>query len=75
MSSRILKALARAGLDARPVDLTGNRRGVMVQHDYYGLYPDAEAIRKAQQARRVAARLGYESETRGHYTATLIYLN
>lgn len=72
---RITAALTAAGLlDVQPVKLTGDRRGLLVRHDYIGPYPTADALRLADAARRVADRFGLRSEERGHKSATLIYL-
>lgn len=77
MSKReqLVKALARAGLDEyKAVKMSDGGDGVIVKHDYFGLYPDAAALEKAAAAARVAARLGYKSEPRGHKSGTLIYI-
>lgn len=73
---RIIKALGRAGLvDCKPVILSGvpQKCGVMVYHDYFGPYPDRDAIQKHNTACKIATKNGMRYEQRGHYTATLIY--
>lgn len=67
-------ALRKAGLtDTRTEKLTTGHYGVFVNHDYTGLYPDADALKKHATATRIADALGLRSEKRGHCSATLIY--
>lgn len=73
MNKYILRKLHAAGLDAKPVKLTGNKNGIMVYHDYFGLYPNAETMRKHNAVENIARAAGLRSEQRGHYSATLIY--
>lgn len=74
MENRVKNALRRAGLEFSPVELTGERRGLMVLHDYAGLYPTREALERGFLAKKIAYRYGLRAEDRGHKQATLIYL-
>lgn len=49
------------------------RQGLRVDHDYSGIYPDAETFRAHGAAVQTARKAGYTAEARGHYTATYIY--
>lgn len=80
MQSAIEKALRAAGLEYKPVRIykTDSSSGetipaIMVYHNYEGPYPTRETHEKIMQAARIAARHKLHSETRGYYTATLIY--
>ena len=73
---KIIKALQRAELKQYKVvgfSDDPHKIGVMVYHDYYGPYPDREAIQKHNTACRIAIKNGLRFEQRGYYTATLIY--
>lgn len=71
----IEKALDKSGLtEWAEIELTDNRRGIMVLHDYFGLYPTKDALNRCQAAQLIASRYKCKSEPRGHKTATLIYL-
>lgn len=76
---KLIRALNRAGLyETEPVKMTASsdgtpRAGIMVKHDYSGLYPTPDALTKCAQAQEIAEKLGLASEPRGHKTATLIY--
>ena len=50
-----------------------NRQGLRVDHDYSGLYPDAETFRAHGLADQAARKAGYKAEPRGYYSATFIY--
>ena len=79
----LFKALDAAGLDPRYVELGNHNgrdgsfvpvvKGIMIDHDYMGLYPDAESREIMNAARDMAKRAGFRSEVRGFYQATLIY--
>lgn len=67
--------LVKNGLDAEIVILTRNNfpyHAIRVKHDYNGLYPDGETMRKHHAACEIARRAGYKAEQRGSYTATYI---
>ncbi len=49
------------------------RQGLRVDHDYAGLYPDAEPFRAHGLADQAARKAGYKAEPRGYYSATFIY--
>jgi len=75
MSAKIaMKQLKKLGLNARPITLTEGREGIMVEHDYTGLYPDLPAMLAHDAATAWAIKRGLYSEERGYYTATLIIL-
>lgn len=81
MQKAIEKALQRAGLEYKPVsvwatDSTNPEKipAIMVYHDYTGPYPTSETWGKIYQVRRIAARHRLNYETRGYYSATLLYL-
>lgn len=79
MNNIILRKLEKLGLQYkvvtinRPNGKTGSCDGIMVYHDYFGLYPSAETMRKHNAVENIARAAGLRSEQRGHYTATLIY--
>lgn len=81
MQKAIEKALQRAGLEYKIVQLykTDSNspetvQALCVSHNYEGLYPTQETWIKIYQVRRIAAKYHLRHETRGYYTATLIYL-
>ena len=81
MQSAIEKALRAAGLEYKPVsvwatDSTNPEKipAIMVYHNYEGPYPTSETWDKIYQVRRIAARHRLNYETRGYYSATLLYL-
>lgn len=79
MDKKLFKELARAGLNYRAVTIynyNGKEEtpGIMVDHDYTGMYPSREALQAAGVAAKIADKLHLHSEHRGHCTATLIYL-
>lgn len=81
MQSAIEKALRAAGLEYKPVRIykTDSSSGetipaIMVYHNYEGPYPTRETWLKIYDVKRIAARHHLRRETRGYYTATLIYL-
>ena len=81
MQSAIEKALTRAGFEYKPVRLYKTNSSspetvpaIMVYHDYTGEYPSAETWKRIYEVKRIAARHHLRRETRGYYTATLIYL-
>ena len=74
-TEKLIIELAKAGMsEFKAVNLTEDRRGIMVKHDYIGPIPTVDALEKGERAQRIAQRLGYKSEPRGHKQATLIYL-
>lgn len=81
MQKAIEKALQRAGLEYKPVRFYKTDSNspetvpaIMVYHDYTGPYPTSETWGKIYQVRRIAARHHLRTETRGYYTASLIFL-
>ena len=50
-----------------------DKQGIMVFHDYNGLYPDKNALENHNAVMNIARRAGLKAEQRGHYSATLIY--
>lgn len=71
---KLVSALTKVGLsEYKAVKLTSGGMGLMVKHDYIGLYPTVEAYEKHYAACKVAKRFGLSAEKRGHVTATLIY--
>lgn len=48
--------------------------GIMVFHEYNGLYPDKNALEKHNAVMNIAGRAGLHAEQRGYYNATLIYM-
>lgn len=77
-AAKIINALEKAGLhEYKSVSISGNensRRGIMVLHDYDGPYPTRESYEKHYAVEKIATRNGCRSESRGHNTATLIYI-
>lgn len=73
ITKSVINALKRAGLDYKLYTLTDGTAGVMVLHDYYGIYPQRETFAAHDTATAIATRRGLRSEQRGHYTGTLIY--
>lgn len=80
MQEKIEKALQAAGLEYKPVRLYKTDSSspetipaIMVYHNYEGPYPTRETHEKIMQAARIADRHKMKHETRGFYTATLIY--
>lgn len=74
MRAKAAAALKKAGItDFENVALTDNRPGIMVHHNYNGMYPTDGARRISAAAGRVAEKLNLKFESRGYYTATLIY--
>ena len=75
-TEKVIIALAKAGLtEYKPVTIVnGDERkpGIMVMHDYDGLYPGKEVFEKHHAACKIAKRFGLSAENRGHYVATLI---
>ena len=75
----LCNGLRKKGLDARIVTVHNyngsghDAPGIMVYHDYDGLYPSRDALHACDIAEAYATRNGYNAEHRGHYTATLIY--
>lgn len=72
----LVNALSRAGLNEYKIvgfSDDPQKVGVMVYHDYYGPYPDREAIKKHNDAAKIAIKNKLRFEQRGYYTATLIY--
>lgn len=75
----LYNGLRKKGLDARMItvhNVNGSGHdapGIMVYHDYDGLYPTREALNACSAAEAYAARHGFHAEDRGYYTATLIY--
>lgn len=81
MQEKIEKALQAAGLEYKPVRLWKTDSNspetvpaIIAYHDYDGLYPTQETWLKIYQAKRIAAKYHLRHETRGYYTATLIFL-
>lgn len=81
MQKAIEKALQRAGLEYKPVRLYKTDSNspetvpaLCVSHNYDGLYPTQETWLKIYQVKRIAAKYHLRHETRGYYTATLIFL-
>ena len=71
----LIKALEKAGLEYKLVNLTENRKGIFVLHDYSGLYPNEETLQKHRKAIEIARKYKLQAEKRGFYTSTLIYLS
>ena len=81
MEEKIKKELERAGFEFKPVRLYKTDSssedtipGIMVYHDYIGEYPTSETWDRIWRVKRIAAKYHLRRETRGYYTATLIYL-
>lgn len=76
-TGKITAALCKAGLtEYKPVTIVnGDERkpGIMVMHDYDGLYPGKEQFEKHYAACKIAKRFGLSAEKRGHCSATLIW--
>lgn len=69
----IIKKLTAAGLEYKEVQIYNpEKKGIMVYHDYSGIYPTEEAFRAHEKATAIARKYKAYSEPRGHYTATLI---
>lgn len=47
--------------------------GIIVRHNYGGLYPTRDALEVHATISNIARRAGFTANSRGHYTATLIY--
>lgn len=80
MLSAIENALKRAGIQYRHVRIyrTDSRDpetvpAIMASHDYTGPYPPKDTWNQISMIRRIAERHHARTETRGFYTATLIY--
>ena len=77
----IIEQLNKIGAAYHGVTITNcnkgaeDRPGIMVYHDYSGLYPDRAAMEKHNAVMNIARRAGLKAEQRGHYTATLIYMD
>lgn len=75
----ICNNLRKKGLDAQIITIHNyhgsghDAPGIMVYHNYDGPYPSRDALHACDIAEAYARRHGYNSEQRGHYTATLIY--
>lgn len=69
--------LRKNGYTAESVNLwsdDGNARpGIMVKHDYFGLYPTQNALETHVAVVNIARRAGFNAEKRGYCTGTLIY--
>lgn len=69
--------LIKSGYEAEKVNLWGNdgkaRPGIMVKHDYCGLYPTKDALDIHAAVASIARRAGFNADKRGYCTATLIY--
>lgn len=69
--------LRKSGYDAESVNLwsdDGNARpGIMVKHDYCGLYPTQNVLETHAAVVNIARRAGFNAEKRGYCTATLIF--
>jgi len=76
-TEKVIKALSAAGLtEYKAVNIWNGdscKPGLMVKHDYDGLYPNAETHEKIRAVRKIAKRFGLSAETRGYYTGTLIF--
>ena len=76
----IVKQLEKIGVKYHGVTITNyngsgtDTTGVMVFHDYNGLYPDKNALEKHNAVMNIARRAGLHAEQRGYYNATLIYM-
>ena len=74
-TEKVIIALAKAGLtEYKPVTIVhGDERkpGLMVKHDYFGLYPGKEQFEKHYATCKIAKRFGLSAEKRGHCSATL----
>lgn len=74
---KLFNAMDKAGLNYRLVTIVNrddSTSGVMVEHNYNGMYPDRNAIDKAAAAARIANKYNLKCEKRGHGVATLIFL-
>ena len=76
-TEKLIRALATVGLTKfKAVNVWDGdvcKPGIMIEHDYTGLYPGVDQLEMHAAACKVARRLGLRAENRGHYTATLIY--
>lgn len=69
--------LIKSGYEAEKINLWSNdgkaRPGIMVKHDYCGLYPTKDALDIHAAVASIARRAGFQADKRGYCTATLIY--
>lgn len=69
--------LLKSGYEAEKINLWSNdgnaRPGIMVKHDYCGLYPTKNALETHAAVVNIARRAGFNAEKRGYCTGTLIY--
>lgn len=76
----IEKQLDKIGVKYHGVTITNysgsgeDKAGIMVLHEYNGLYPDKNALEKHNAVMNIAGRAGLHAEQRGYYNATLIYV-
>lgn len=73
---KLFKNITREGFTARRVMVsTGDEStpGIMVSHDYEGLYPTFETWTTFYRIQKLARAAGFQSEERGYFTATLIW--
>lgn len=76
-AKKIVKALEKAGLleENKICTLSDGTTGIMVSHDYNGMYPTLETHKKHIIVVKIAARYHCRKcEPRGFYKATLIYI-
>lgn len=74
--NQLFEIITREGYTARIVSVfTGEDEtpGIMVTHNYSGLYPSAETWETFYRIKKLARAAGYDSEARGYFTASLIF--
>lgn len=75
---KIISELSKNGLDkfkaVNIYDGEKSRQGLLVEHDYCGLYPSDETFEKHHTVLKIAMKYGLKAERRGHYVSTLIYI-
>ena len=75
ITKKIIKALEKAGLNSYKLyTLTDGNTGIMVNHDYIGPYPTAEALKNHTTAGKIAIKYNCRYEARGYKSATLIII-
>lgn len=75
ITKKIIKALEKAGLNSYKLyTLPDGKTGIMVNHDYIGPYPTAEALKNHTTAGKIAIKYNCRYEARGYKSATLIII-